>query len=141
MEISVQLYYWHEVMGPLLLYSNGLLEISEEDLMMLFSTIEPYSCTPESSILGPKYYNKQIVMTYNRSICDPDANDERLRLMGTDVWCLISCKEEFELVLLSIIEIVKIILDIEFESIEEISQLDAALGERATQAIKAAYSR
>ena len=141
MEISVQIYYWHEVMGPLQMYSNGLLEISDEDLMMLLSTIEPYSCTAESSILGPKFYNKQIIMTYNRSICDPDANDERLRLMGTDVWCLISCKEEFELVLLSIIEIVKIILDIEFDSIEEISQLDAALCERATQAIKAAYAR
>ena len=128
-------------MGPLQMYSNGLLEISDEDLMMLLSTIEPYSCTAESSILGPKFYNKQIIMTYNRSICDPDANDERLRLMGTDVWCLISCKEESELVLLSIIEIVKIILDIEFDSIEEISQLDAALCERATQAIKAAYAR
>jgi hypothetical protein len=128
-------------MGPLQMYSNGLLEISDEDLMMLLSTIEPYSCTAESSILGPKFYNKQIIMSYNRSICDPDANDERLRLMGTDVWCLISCKEEFELVLLSIIEIVKIILDIEFDSIEEISQLDAALCERATQAIKAAYAR
>jgi len=128
-------------MGPLQMYSNGLLEISDEDLMMLLSTIEPYSCTAESSILGPKFYNKQIIMSCNRSICDPDANDERLRLMGTDVWCLISCKEEFELVLLSIIEIVKIILDIEFVSIEEIGQLDAALCERATQAIKAAYAR
>lgn len=141
MEISVQFYYWHEVMGPLLIYSNGLLKISEEDLMMLFSTIEPYSCTPESSILGPKYYDEQIVMTYNRSVCDPDANDERLRMMGTDVWCLISCKKEFELVLLSIIEIVKIILDIEFDSVQEVHQLDSALGERATQAIRAAYSR
>ncbi|NHJ32979.1 MAG: hypothetical protein FK732_08955 [Asgard group archaeon] len=141
MEVSVQFYYWHEVMGPLQIYSNGLLEISEEDLMMLFSTIEPYSCTPESSILGPKYYGGQIIMTYNRSVCDPDANDERLRIMGTDVWCLISCKEEFELVLLSIIEIVKIILDIEFDSVEEVHQLDAALCERATHAIRAAYSR
>ncbi len=128
-------------MGPLLVYSNGLLKISEEDLMMLFSTIEPYSCTPESSILGPKYYNDQIVMTYNRSVCNPDANDERLRLMGTDVWVLISCKTKFELVLLSIIEIVKIILDIEFDSVVEVNQLDSALGERATQAIRAAYSR
>jgi len=141
LEISVQFYYWHEVMGPLLIYSNGLLKISEEDLMMLFSTIEPYSCTAESSILGPKYYGNQIVMTYNRNVCDPDANDERLRLMGTDVWCLISCDKKFELVLLSIIEIVKIILDIEFDSVEEIHQLDSALGERATQAIRAAYSR
>ena len=128
-------------MGPLLIYSNGLLDISEEDLMMLFSTIEPYSCSPESSILGPKFYGDQIVMTYNRSVCDPDANDERLRLMGTDVWCLISCKKEFELVLLSIIEIVKVILDIEFENIKEVHQLDSALGERSTHAIRAAYSR
>ena len=128
-------------MGPLLIYSNGLLKISEEDLMMLFSTIEPYSCSPESSILGPKFYGDQIVMTYNRSVCNPDANDERLRLMGTDVWCLISCKKEFELVLLSIIEIVKVILDIEFENIKEVHQLDSALGERSTHAIRAAYSR
>ena len=141
MEISIQLYYWHEVMGPLLIYSNGFLKISEEDLMMLFSTIEPYSCTPESSILGPKYYDEQIVMTYNRSVCNPDANDERIRMMGTDVWCLISCKKEFELVLLSIIEIVKIILDIEFDSIVEVNEIDSSLGERATQAIRAAYSR
>jgi hypothetical protein len=62
-------------------------------------------------------------------------------MMGTDVWVLISCKTKYELVLLSIIEIVKIILDIEFEAIVEVNQLDAALGERATQAIRAAYSR
>jgi len=127
-------------MGPMLIYSNGLLKISDEDLMMLFSTIEPYSCTPESSILGPKYYGDQIVMTYNRSVCDPDAKDERLRMMGTDVWVLISCKTKYEVVLLSIIELVKIILDIEFDSILEVNQLDSSLGERATHAIRAAYS-
>jgi hypothetical protein len=123
-------------MGPLPIFSEGKLEIQEEDIFMLLSSIEPYSVTTESSILGPSYIGNEILMTYNRSICNPDACDERLKLMGTDCWVIISCDKEFEIVLLSKIEIIKTILDIEFDVIDEINQLDSAIGKKASFAIR-----
>ncbi|NHJ46680.1 MAG: hypothetical protein FK733_02720 [Asgard group archaeon] len=136
MELSINVYYWHEIMGPLPIYSDGKLEIKEEDVFILLSSIEPYSITTESSILGPSYIGDDILMSYNRSISNPDAQDERLKLMGTDCWVIISCEMEFEIVLLSKIELIKMILDIEFDTIDEISQLDSNLGKKASYAIR-----
>jgi hypothetical protein len=126
-------------MGPLKLYSDSDIELKDEEIYMLLSSIEPYLVTNESSILGPSYIGDKILMTYNRSICDPDAKDERLRIMGTDCWTIISCEKENEIVLLSKIEIVKMILDIEFDTIAEVCQLDPSLGEKASSGIRKVY--
>ena len=127
-------------MGPLAIYDDGKLKMSEEDILMHFSTVETYSCTTESSIYGPNYKDDQILMTYNRCVSNPEANDERLKLMGTDCWVIISTEREFEVILISNIEIVKMILDIEFDAIEEVSQLNPDMGERAAFAIRKVFS-
>ncbi|NHJ39582.1 MAG: hypothetical protein FK731_06065 [Asgard group archaeon] len=139
MDLTVQFYYWHEVMGPLQIFADGNLKISEESLLILLSSIEPYSVTTESSILGPTYIESEVIVTYNRCVCNPDAQDERLRLMGSDTWVIISCSKDYELILLSKIEIVKMILDIEFSTIDELNQLDSNVGKKATFAIKKVY--
>ena len=127
-------------MGPLSYYSHGKFEISQEDIFMLLSSIEPYTSSSESTISGPYYIDDQIIMVYNRSINYPEANDERLRIMGTDCWVMISCETENELILNSKIEIVKMVLDIEFGTIEEISQLTAEMAEQSSRAILDIYS-
>lgn len=139
MEIAIQFYYWHEVMGPLQIFADGNLKIAEEELLILLSSIEPYSVTTESSILGPSYIENEVVMTYNRCVCNPDAQDERLRLMGADTWVIISCSKDYELILLSKIEIVKMILDIEFAVIDELNQLDSIVSKKAAFAIMKVY--
>ncbi|MGC9781688.1 MAG: hypothetical protein HZR80_20780 [Candidatus Heimdallarchaeota archaeon] len=141
MEINIQFYYWHEVMGPLAIYDDGKLKMTNEDILMLFSTVELYSCSTESSINGPSYKDDKILMTYNRCVNNPEASDERLRLMGTDCWVIISTKKEYEVILISNIEIVKTILDIEFETIEEIVQLNPDMGERAAYAIREVFNK
>ena len=140
LEINIQFYYWHEMMGPLAIYDDGKLKMTEEDILMLFSTVELYSCTNESSINGPSYKEDYVLMTYNRCVSNPDAKDERLRLMGSDCWVIISTKREYEVILISNIEIVKVILDIEFDTILEVSQLNPDIGERAAFAIRKIFN-
>ncbi len=139
MVFNLHFFYWHEVMGPLSYSSHGKFEISQEDIFMLLSSVEPYTASSESTISGPYYIEKEVIMVYNRSINYPEANDERLRIMGSDSWVMISCEEKNELVLLSKIEIAKMVLDIEFGTIEEISQLTTEMAEQATRAILDIY--
>ncbi len=127
-------------MGPLSYHSRGNFEINQEDIFMLLSSVEPYTSSSESTVSGPYYIDDQIIMVYNRSINYPEANDERLRIMGTDCWVMISCKTENELVLLSKIEIAKMVLDIEFGTIEEIGQLTTEMAEQSSKAILDIYS-
>ncbi len=127
-------------MGPLSFYSYGDFEITQEDIFMLLSSVEPYTVSSESTISGPYFIDDKIIMVYNRSINYPEANDERLRIMGTDCWVMLSCEIENELVLLSKVEIVKMILDIEFGTIEEISQLTTEMAEQSAKAILNIYS-
>ncbi|HUU78314.1 MAG TPA: hypothetical protein VMX55_08200 [candidate division Zixibacteria bacterium] len=136
MEINISYYYWHEVMGPMVYFSNGKFQINEENLLLLLSSVEPYTTSNESTISGPYYVENQVIMAYNRSLNYPDAHDERLRLMGTDSWVIISCKQDNELVLLSMCEIIKMILDVEFGIIDEVSQLETIMAERSANAIK-----
>lgn len=140
MVINLHFFYWHEVMGPLSYYSHGKFEITQEDIFMLLSSVEPYTESSESTISGPYFIDNEVMMVYNRSINYPEANDERLRIMGTDCWVMISCEVENELVLLSKIEIAKMVLDIEFGTIEEISQLTSEMAEQSTKAILDIYS-
>ncbi len=140
MELAIQIYYWHDVMGPLLTFAKGDFEISMEDLLILLSSQEPYLQSMESKILGPSYVEDKIIMTYNRCIANPETQDERICLFGADCWVLIICPIELEIVLLSKIEIVKEILDIEFEMISEVNQLDTSLGERASYGIEKIYT-
>ena len=135
MKITLGYYYWHEVAGPMVYYSKGKFEINEEDILLLLSSVEPYTSSDESTISGPYYVDKKIIMAYNRTLSYPDANDERLRLMGADSWVMICCKQDDELVLLSMCEIIKMILDVEFGTIEEISQLNNQMAERSAKAI------
>ncbi|HUT82407.1 MAG TPA: hypothetical protein VMZ29_14495 [Candidatus Bathyarchaeia archaeon] len=139
MELAIKFYYWHEVMGPLLTYTKGKFEITDEDLLILLSSVEPYNITIESTISGPSYLGKKVIMTYNRCVNNPDAQDERICLLGADCWVLIACPIELEIVLLSKIDLVKTILDIEFDTIAEINQIDAIMGERADYAIRKIY--
>lgn len=136
MEINISYYYWHEVMGPMVYFSKGKFEIGEENILLLLSSVEPYTTSNESTMSGPYYVENQVVMAYNRSLNYPDAQDERLRLMGTDSWVIISCKQNNELVLLSMCEIIKMILDVEFGIIDEVSQLETIMAERSAKAIK-----
>jgi hypothetical protein len=106
---------------------------------MLLSSIEPYSETSESSIAGPYYIGKEIFMVYNRTVNNPDANDERIRLMGTDCWVMISVRKEFELVLTSQIEIVQMILDIEFDNVKELNDLTIEMTRRTVDVIRKVY--
>ena len=78
-------------------------------------------------------------MIYNRSISNPDAKDERLNIMGTDCWVIISYPKKHEIILLSKIDIAKMILDIEFDDIEEISQITYDICSRASAAIIEMY--
>jgi hypothetical protein len=126
-------------MGPLQIYKEGKFELSEEDIFMLLSSIEPYCTSTESSILGPNYIGNEVVLTYNRCLPNPEANDERIKLMGTDCWFIISCDKEYEVILQSKIEIAKMVLDIEFEIIDEVNQLDHFLGVKAAYAIKEVF--
>lgn len=126
-------------MGPLSIYSHGEFEINQEDMFILLSSVEPYTISSESTISGPYYIDNQVIMVYNRSINYPEANDERLRIMGTDCWVMISCEVENELVLLSKIEIAKMILDIEIGIIEEISQLTTEMAKQSSKAILDIY--
>ncbi|MBN1327965.1 MAG: hypothetical protein JXA54_00705 [Candidatus Heimdallarchaeota archaeon] len=139
MELAIKFYYWHEVMGPLLTFTKGKFEIKDEELLILLSTVEPYIITTESTISGPAYLGKKTIMTYNRCVNNPEAQDERICLLGADCWVLIVCPVELEIVLLSKIDLVKEILDIEFEAIEEVNQLDSIMGERADYAIRNVY--
>jgi len=132
-------YYWHDVMGPISFYSLGDFQISQEDIFLLLSSVEPYSASDESAILGPYYVENRVIMVYNRSINYPEANDERLKLMGTDCWVMISCVKENEVVLLSNIEIAKMVLDVEFGTIAEVSQLGTEMAEQSSKAIEAIY--
>lgn len=135
MQLNISFYYWHEIAGPMLYYSEGNFDISEEDLFMLLSSVEPFTATDESSLTGPYYVNDEVIMAYNRSLNYPEAKDERIRLMGVDTWVLISCNKEYELVLTSMSEIAKTILDMEFIPIEEINQLNPHLAQNASKAI------
>ncbi|MCF2143502.1 MAG: hypothetical protein ACTSXO_00185 [Candidatus Heimdallarchaeota archaeon] len=139
MALSVHFYYFDEVIGPVEIFSEGEFSIEQEDIYLLLSTTEPYSISPVSSMLGPSYMNEQVIFVYNRSISNPDANDERLSLLGTDCWVVLTYPKDLEIVLLSKIELVKMILDIEFEVIDEISQITYDVCYRATNAIKNLY--
>ena len=139
LKLNLSFYYWHEVMGPMSFYSKGDFQVNEEDIFLLLSSVEPYTSSEESTISGPYFLDDQVIMVYNRSINYPEANDERLRMMGTDCWVLISCEVENELVLLSKIEIAKMVLDVEFGTIEEVSQLNAEMSELSSKAIVNIY--
>ena len=139
LELSIHYYYWDEVMGPILVHHDGKVQLKQEDVFMLLSSIEPYSETDESSLAGPYYINKEVFMVYNRSVNNPDANDERIRLMGTDCWVMLSVKKEHELVLNSQIEIVQMVLDIEFENVRELSDLSIDLTRRTIDVIRKIY--
>ncbi|MHA1125025.1 MAG: hypothetical protein ACTSO7_09595 [Candidatus Heimdallarchaeota archaeon] len=139
MEISLHYYYWDEVMGPLLVYHDGSTQLKQEDVFMLLSSIEPYSETTESSLAGPYYIGKDIFMVYNRSVNNPDAHDERIKLMGTDCWVMLSVKKEHELVLCSQIEIVQMVLDIEFDNVKELSDLGIEMTRRTVDVIRKIY--
>jgi len=117
----------------------GDFQISQEDIFLLLSSVEPYSTSDESAILGPYYVKNRVIMVYNRSINYPEANDERLKLMGTDCWVMVSCLKENEVVLLSNIEIAKMVLDVEFGTIEEVNQLGIEMAEQSSKAIEAIY--
>ena len=139
MSLSIHFYYFDEVIGPVELFSEGKFAIDQEEIYLLLSTIEPHLRSPTSSILGPTYLSDHVIFVYNRSISNPDANDERLSLLGTDFWVIITYPKDLEIVLLSKIELVKMILDIEFEVIDEISQVTYDICYRATNAIKNLY--
>ncbi|MFW9922961.1 MAG: hypothetical protein ACFFDW_06690 [Candidatus Thorarchaeota archaeon] len=140
MDISLNYYYWHEVAGPMSYFSSGKFEFSEEDLLLLLSSVEPYTSSSESSLTGPYYLRDQVIFTYNRNLNYPDAQDERIQLMGTDSWVLLSCEKENQLVLESLLEIVKLILDVEFGCCEEVSQLNIQVGQDTSKAIRDIYS-
>ena len=126
-------------MGPLLIFSNSHFKISDEDLLMLLSTTDNYYNFGDSSILGPTYNQDQVIMIYTRTVNNPEAKDERLALMGTDIWILIYCKKDLELILQSKIELAKEILDIEFDSINDLSQIDVPLAEKVISVIEKLY--
>ncbi|MEA2071712.1 MAG: hypothetical protein U9O98_10545 [Asgard group archaeon] len=135
MDLSVHFYYWHEKLGPLLIYSKGDYTINEEQKYMLLSSVEPYAASQESSLSGPHYVSNRVMMVYNRTVNNPEAKDERVRLMGSDCWVVISTEKNHEIILKSKINIVKMILDIEFENCAEITQLNASMADRAAKAI------
>lgn len=139
MELSIHYYYWDEVMGPLLVQHDGKVQLKQEDVFMLLSSIEPYSETSESSLAGPYYIGKDVFMVYNRSVNNPDAHDERIKLMGTDCWVMLSVEKEHELVLCSQIEIVQMVLDIEFDNVNELSDLTIDLTRRTVDVIRKIY--
>jgi hypothetical protein len=126
-------------MGPITLYSVGNLIFDQESVLLLFSMNVPYINTPESSILGPYDQEDKVLFVYNRCVNNPDAQDERLRIMGTDCWIVIATPKKNEVVLKSKIDIVKMILDIEFENITEISELSVDIALRSSQAIRTLY--
>jgi len=139
MTLTVHFYYFDEVMGPVEIFSDGDLQIKQEDIYILLSTVEPYAISTVSTISGPTYLDDRVLMIYNRSINNPDAHDERLSLLGTDCWVIISYPKDLEIILLSKIELVKIILDIEFETIDEVTQITYDVCYRATNAIRNIY--
>jgi len=139
LDLTIHYYYWDEVMGPLLIHHDGGVQLKQEDVFMLLSSIEPYSETIESKIAGPYFIGDEVFMVYNRSVNNPDAQDERIKLMGTDCWVMLSVKKEHELVLLSQIEIVQMILDIEFDNVNELSDLCIDMYRRTVDVIRKIY--
>ena len=139
LDLTIHYYYWDEVMGPLLVHHDGGVQLTQEDVFMLLSSIEPYSETIESKIVGPYFIGDEVFMVYNRSVNNPDAQDERIKLMGTDCWVMLSVKKEHELVLLSQIEIVQMILDIEFDNVDELSDLCIEMYRRTADVIRKIY--
>jgi hypothetical protein len=126
-------------MGPILVHHDGKKQLKYDDVFMLLSSIEPYSQTEESSLAGPYYIGKEVYMVYNRCVNNPDAKDERIRLMGTDCWVMLSTDKEFELVLNSQIEIVQMVLDIEFDNVRELNDLTIDLTRRTVDVIRKIY--
>ncbi len=126
-------------MGPLLIYSTSNYRIKNEDIMMLLSLVKPYAVSDESSLMGPSYLGDRVIMTYNRCLNCPEAKDERIRLMGTECWVLLSCEKDYEVVLLGQIDVAKMILDIEFDQIMEVNQYTTEIAEHVSSAIEKIY--
>jgi hypothetical protein len=135
MKLALSYFYWHQKIGPIELYSYGKFPKTEEDLLFWLSSNKGFISSTQSSISGPFYYRRLVIMCYHRVINTPDAKDKRLRLLGTDCWVLLATQKKYELLLQSKIDIIKMVLDIEFESITELYQLTAPIADQTTKAI------
>lgn len=123
LDVSIYFLYWHEIAGPLILYSKGNHQIEEEELFLLLSMVEPYSSPSEATISGPYPVNNHTAIVYNTKINNPEANDKRIRILGTDCWMILLSNIKNEKTLVEKMDVIKMVLDMDFSLIQEINQL------------------
>ncbi|MBD3192408.1 MAG: hypothetical protein GF308_17345 [Candidatus Heimdallarchaeota archaeon] len=123
MDVSIYFLYWHEKAGPMILYSKGNHQIDQEELFLLLSMVEPFCSPCEATISGPYPLDKHTAVVYNTKINNPEAKDKRIRFLGTDCWMILLSNFKHEKTLVEKMDIIKMILDMDFSLIQEIDQL------------------